>query len=281
MILALLAALTIDSTTCSGGVKTGCPVEHMISPTNCTIGTTNTCTFPNSISAAGANTFLIALVSAEDKGGGTTNTITSIAAGTGANYSTTWTLVPNSRVQSANGASASFYAITARAFSGEVPVLTAGCTGGTNCTGTSTQEMAVQVVGYSAAFPLPGNAGTCNSAGAAPSVSLTTSSGDTILFTAQDSSGAHCTATPSPANSTVFDTFQTVAGASCGLGNSDWYAASGLTSTASAGTTTIGFSETTFMTCSAVEICDSTAAACPNIAAGSTQPYQQRNRRGH
>src|SRR5258708_24608454 len=92
-----LAALTLDSTTCSSGAIANCPKEH-IAPANCILGSRQEiCTFPVSIGAAGPNTLLIASVTLQDFSGKGT-AITSMSVGTAANSTTQWTLVPNSKI---------------------------------------------------------------------------------------------------------------------------------------------------------------------------------------
>lgn len=273
------AALTIDTTTCASGTVTNCPKQHMFHAVTGATGTDacsnanpSTCTFPNSYGVAGSGTLLIALVSSENHSGGSTSTISSMTAGTPARFSTAWTLW--TKAESVNGASAIFYAVTNTSFSGEVDTITVGCSGGTGCGGpTFSSELSVSIVGFSSSFPLPGNTNANTSTGAAPSVTLTASAGDKLLFTSFDPSGANCTATPSPATATVLDTYQVVSGASCAAGDSDFFAASITTSTTSAGSATIGFSETGSRAWSGVEVCDSTATACPNSAAAAASNW--------
>lgn len=288
ILLALLAALTVDTTTCASGTVTNCPKEHMFHASTgatgtdaCTNASPSVCTFPNSYGVVGSGTLLIALASSASHGGGTTTTINSMTAGTPARFSTQWTLV--SSTASVDGASAVFYAVTNTSFSGEVDTISVSCSGGTNCGPGAifSNEVLVNVVGFSAAFPTPGNSTSNHSGGAAPSVTLTTSAGDKLLLAAGDSSGINCTATPSPAASTVIDTYQVVAGASCASGASDFYTSSITTGTTSAGSTTIGFSETSYMTWAGVEVCDSTASACPNPGGGgATAARPRRSTRG-
>lgn len=287
MILAmLLAALTIDTTTCASGTITNCPHEHLTGSVAWTSGTSAPIAFTTTLGAAGAGTLLLACVTDENHASPTLTGIPTLAVGTGANYSTAWTFVPGSSVSSTNGASACYYAITARSFTGETPTVTLKCAGGSaTCAGTSTANYETHVIiyGWSAAFPVPGNAAANNSSSFTPSVSLTTSAGDRVVMGWYDNTGSNCSQTLT-ANATLVDAWAPPSASpvsGCNTGADDYFASVWTTSTTSAGTTTIGATALPGGPASgvqyAVEICDSTATACPN---GGAAAFIFRGRRG-
>ena len=253
-----LAALTLDSTTCSMGAIANCPKEHM-TQTNCTLANNQKiCTLPVSIGAAGPNTLLIAAVSLRYFSGQATS-ITGMSVGTAANYTTQWTLVPNSQIAGSVGGSATFYAVTARAFTGEVPTANIGC--GTS--GCPNFEVHAQVIGWSASKLTPGNAAAGSSSSTTPSLTVrNTQIGSQVVFEGQDDSGLNCSQTPT-ANAINIDTWQPSAPCS----GSNFYFSEWLTSPTSStgGNVTIGLTAPTNVrgAWTAVEVCDSTAPSCP------------------
>lgn len=272
------AALTLDTTTCASGTVTNCPHEHLSGSVAWTLGVSAPIAFTTTLSAAGAGTLLLACILDENHASPTLTGIPTLAVGTGANYSTAWTVVPSSTVSSGNGATACYYAITARSFTGETPTVTLKCSGGTaTCalTGTAGYETHIIVLGWSAAFPTPGNASASNSVSYTPSVSLTTSSGDRVVMGWYDNTSANCAQTLTT-NATIVDAWAPPSAtvvSGCNSGADDYFVSVWTTSTTSAGTTTIGTTALPGGPASgvqyAVEICDSTATACPN--GGTTQ----------
>lgn len=280
-------AITLDSTTCAGGVVTGCPTEHVSNSGVYTGGTANV-PFPTSISCGAAGTVLYAVVLDESHGVGTTTSAPQVAVGTAGNYSTAWTLVTGSNVASLDGGASIYRAVCSGAFTGEVPRLIVGCTGGTSTCATGTaaglQESHVQVYGFTAVFGTPGNATTGHSTAGTPSLTLTTTAGDKILMSWSDFTGGSCTQTLT-SGAAVVDAWATLgtAPAPCNSGNSDYYVSQWTSGTTSAGSTTMGVTAPTgaFGAWTAVEICDSTASACPNSGGGPTLvPRGKRSMRG-
>lgn len=253
-----LAALTLDSTTCSAGAIANCPKEHM-TQANCTLANnTEMCTSTVPIGAVGPNTLLIAAVSLRYFSGQATS-ITGMSVGMAANYTTQWTLVPNSPIADSEGASATFYAVTARAFTGEVPKVNIGC--GTS--GCPNFEVHAQVIGWSASKLTPGNAAAGSSSSGTPSLTIkNTQFGSQVVFEGRDDSGLNCSQTPT-ANATNIDTWQPRTPCS----GSDFYSSEWLTSPtiSTGGNVTIGLTAPSNVrgTWTAVEVCDSTAPSCP------------------
>jgi hypothetical protein len=272
------AAITLDSTTCAGSVVSGCPAEHVTTTLASFVAGVATVNFPTAIGCSTSGTVLYAVVLDEAHGGGTTTGVPVVLASAGgaANYSTAWTLVTGSSTASVNGAAAVYRAVCAGAFTGEVPRLTVSCTGGSSlCAGTNSasQESHVQVFGFSVIFSAAGNASATNSAAGTPSRTLTTSSGDKLLMSWSDFSGASCTQTVT-SGAAAIDQWAT-AGTTpspCASGNSDYFVSEWTSGTTAAGSTTIGVSSPTnaIGAWTAVEICDSTATSCPNGAAAVT-----------
>lgn len=274
------AAITLDTSVCAGGAITSCTSEHVTGTAAYTSGTSAPVSVPTALSCSGSGTVLYALIEDEDHGGGTPTTtgVPVIAAGTSGNYSTQWTLVSGSSTSSTSGAAAIYRAVCASSFSGEVPKLTLSCIGGTaTCAGTNGAvgiETFVQFIGFSTVFSTPGNAIATNSASGTPSRTLTTSSGDKLLMVWGDFSGGSCsqTFTSGAAIVTAWEPGQASPIVGCNGGNDDYYLAEWTSGTTSAGSTTIGVTAPTnaLGAWAAVEICDSTATACPNVAAGAT-----------
>lgn len=275
------AAITLDTSVCSGGAITSCTSEHVSGTVGYTSGTTTTpVNVPTSLSCSGSGTVLYALIEDENHGSGTTTGAPVIAAGTSGNYSTQWTLVSGSNLASTTGGVAIYRAVCASSFSGEVPKLTLSCSGGTaTCSGTNAAvviEAFVQFVGFSTVFPTPGTASASSSPGGTasgtPSRTITTSSGDKLLMVWDDFSGGNCaqTLTSGAAIITLWETPGAL-NAGCNGGNDNYYFAEWTSGTTSAGSTTIGVTSPTTVAgaWAAVEICDSTASACPNVAAGT------------
>lgn len=273
------AAITLDTTTCTAGSVTACPIEH-ITNTGVYTGGTATVNFPTSISCGAAGTLLIAVVLDEAHGGSpaTSTGVPVITAGNPANYSLTWTLATGSSTSGINGGAATYYARCSGAFSGEVPKLTVTCSGGTNICSTGTaagaQESHVLVYGFSAAFATPGNATANNSAAFTPSATLTTTAagGDKVILGWSDFSGSACTQTLT-ANAQLVDSWATIGTvpSPCNSGNSDYYVGEWITTLTTGTPTIIGTSAptTALGAWTAIEVCDSTAVSCPNTAAAT------------
>lgn len=287
ILLALLAAITLDTSVCSGGAIASCTSEHVTGTAAYTAGTSAAVNVPTSLACAGSGTVLYALIEDEDHGSGTTTGVPVIAAGTSGNYSTQWALVSGSGIASTSGGAAIYRAVCASSFSGEVPKLTLSCSGGAaTCAGTNGAvgiETFVQFVGFSAVFPTPGTASAANSASGTPSRTITTTAGDKLLMVWDDFSGANCTQsfTSGAAQITIWEQPGPL-NVGCNAGADDYYVAEWTSGTTSAGSTTIGVTSPTNVlgAWTAVEICDSTASACPNVAGGAVATYGRRGTRG-
>lgn len=270
------AAITLDTSVCSGGAITSCTSEHVTGTAAYTSGTSAAINVPTSLSCAGSGTVLYALIEDESHGSSTTTGVPVIAAGTSGNYSTQWTLVSGSSLASVDSGVAIYRAVCASSFSGEVPKLTLSCAGGAaTCQGTNGAvgiEVFVQFIGFSAVFPTPGTASANHSASGTPSQTITTTSGDKLLMVWDDMSSANCTQTFSSgaAQVSIWET-PGAPNVGCNSGVDDYFVAEWTSGTTSAGSTTIGVTSPTNArgAWAAVEICDSTASACPN--SGTTQ----------
>lgn len=271
------AAITLDTSMCSGGTVANCIHEHISGTAAYTSGTSAAINVPTSISCGATGNILYARILDEDHSGGTTTGVPVIAAGTSGNYSTQWTLVSGSSTSSTSGSAAFYRAVCASSFSGEVPKLTLSCSGGAaTCAGTNGAvgiEVHVQFWGFSAVFPTPGNASANNSASGTPSLTLTTTSGDKLLMGWSDFTGGSCSQTLTSGAAVVdaWEPGQVSPIVGCNGGADDYYVSEWTSGTTSAGSTTIGVTSPTTVTgaWTAIEICDSTASACPN--SGTTQ----------
>lgn len=271
------AAITLDTTTCSGGTVTNCPHARITGTAAYTAGTSAAIS-TTSISVSGSGTTLLAHILDENHGSGTTTGCAVIAAATSGNYSTQWTLVPGSCVASTDGSSVWYRAVSASGFT-ETPKVTLSCTGGTaTCQGTNGAvgiETHVQLYGFTAVFPTPGTSpgGSSAASGGTPSVTITTSSGDKLLMGWFDHSGNSCTQTLTSGAAVVdaWEPGQASPIVGCNSGSDDYIVDEWTSGTTSAGSTTIGVTSpaTVGGVWGAIEICDSTASACPN--GGTTQ----------
>lgn len=117
------AALTLDSTTCAGGVITGCPVKTIVGTAACTAGLTTTATTA-AFSTAGSGELICALIVVGDNGSALTAPTVSTTGGT---FSTPFTKVSDSGSTSTNGIASVFCAVNSVTLSGVT--LTASWTG--------------------------------------------------------------------------------------------------------------------------------------------------------
>lgn len=272
-----LATITLDTSVCPSGTVTNCTTEHLTGTAAYTAGTSTAINVPTALACAGSGTILYAHVVDESHSFGTTTGVPVLAAGTSGNYSTQWTLVSGTSVASTNGGAAIYRAVCASSFSGEVPKLTLSCTGGTaTCQGTNGAvgiETFVQFIGFSAVFPTPGNAIAGNSASGTPSLTLITTAGDKLFMAWADFSSISCTQTltSGAAQIAVWETPGAL-NVGCNGGNDDYFFSEWTSGTTSAGSTTIGVTAPTNArgVWAALGICDSTASACPNVAAGTS-----------
>lgn len=275
------------STVTTGSITGACPLEKF-SVGGAYTGGSATQNFPVPLKCPGGGTHLFAISLDEDHGSGTTSGAPVIAPGNSANYSTQWALVTGGSLASTEGGVSVYHAVCT---ANDTPTVTVTCTGGTNAchtgTNTGTMETTIQVWGFTPAsiFATPGTASTGHDpAGGTPSLAITTSAGDKLLMGWADFTGANCTQVLT-SGASIFSVAEIPGplNVGCNAGNDDYYPFEWTTTTTSAGSTTIGVTSPTNVVGAwgAVEVCDSTATACPNVVGAASFVYNQRARRGH
>lgn len=265
----------------TGSVTGACPVENLSGFTY-TAGS-STQTFPVTIKCSAGGTVLYAFSFDENHGpSGTTSGAPVIAPGSSSNYSTQWALVVGansvtSAVSSTDGALSVYRSVCT---ANDTPTVTVTCTGGTNpChtgTGTGSGEVVVHVLGFApgTTFATPGNVQTGQAtSGGTPSITVTTSAGDKVVMGWSDFSGANCTQAVS-SGAVLFDEAEITGplNVGCNGGNDDYFPLLWTSGTTSAGSTTIGVTNSPAIhgIWGGVEICDSSASSCPNSASAAT-----------
>lgn len=266
------------STVTTGSVTGACPLEKFAVGGVYTGGSA-TQNFPVPVKCSAGGTHLIAFSFDEIHGLGTTTGAPVISPGSSANYSTQWALVVGSNsvtsaVASLDGGFSIYHAICT---ANDTPKVTVTCTGGTNVCATGTaaglMETVVHVLGFTPAstFATLGNVGTNHAAsGGTPSITLTTSSGDKLVGGWTDDTGANCTQAVS-AGAALFDVAE-IAGplnVGCNAGSDDYYPLLWTSGSTSAGSTTIGVTNSPNITgvWGAVEVCSASASSCPDAVA--------------